>query len=103
MPTISKLFSTGVLQTTVQLDEITYGSIKVSPTGVYAAQFDETTLTAGTAERRTSTGVYQVSGSFDEYTLTPPDGLTAANASTSAYAIKPVSYTHLTLPTKRIV
>ena len=43
MPTISKLFSTGVLQTTVQLDEVTYGSIKVSPTGVYAAQFDEFT------------------------------------------------------------
>ena len=43
MPTISKLFSTGVLQTTVQLDEVTHGSIKVSPTGVYAAQFDEFT------------------------------------------------------------
>lgn len=88
MPTISKLFSTGILQTSVELDEVTYGSIKVSPTGVYAAQFDETILAAGTAERRTSTGVYQVSGSFDEHTLSPPNGLTAATASTSAYAIK---------------
>ena len=69
MPTITKLFSTGILQSSVELDEVTYGSIKVSPTGVYAAQFDETTLAAGTAERRTNTGVYQVSGYFDEYTL----------------------------------
>ena len=73
MATITKLFSTGVLNSGVELDEITHGSIKVSPTGVYAAQFDETTLTAGTAERRTSTGVYQVSGYFDEYTPIPPD------------------------------
>ncbi len=43
MPTISKLFSTGILQTSVVLDEVTYGSIKVSPTGVYAAEFDEFT------------------------------------------------------------
>ena len=32
MPTISKLFSTGILQTSVVLDEVTYGSIKLSPT-----------------------------------------------------------------------
>ena len=68
MPIITRLFSTGVLQSSVELDEVTYGSIKVSPTGVYAAQFNEVDLTAGTAERRTSTGVYQVSGFFDEYT-----------------------------------
>lgn len=68
MPTITKLFSTGVLQSSVQLDEVTYGSIKVSPTGVYAAQFNEVDLAAGIAERRTNTGVYQVSGYFDEYT-----------------------------------
>jgi len=73
MPIITRLFSTGVLQSSVELDEITYESIKVSPAGVYASEFDETTLTAGTAERRTSTGVYQVSGSFDEVTPFTPD------------------------------
>jgi hypothetical protein len=66
--TITKLFSTGILQTGVELDEITYGSIKVGPTGVYAAQFDEVSLDVGTAERRTSTGTYIVSGYFDEVT-----------------------------------
>jgi hypothetical protein len=73
MAIITRLFSTGVLQSSVEFDEVTHGSIKVSPTGVYAAEFDETTLTAGTAERRTSTGVYQVSGSFDEVTPFTPD------------------------------
>jgi hypothetical protein len=73
MPIITRLFSTGVLQSSVELDEVTYESIKVSPAGVYAAEFDETTLTAGTAERKTSTGVYQVSGSFDEVTPFTPD------------------------------
>jgi hypothetical protein len=67
--TISKLFPTGILQTGVELDEITYNSVKVGPAGVYAAQFDEISLAAGTAESRTSTGVYMVSGYFDEYTL----------------------------------
>ena len=41
MATITKLFPTGVLQTSVELDEITYTSIKVGPTGVYAAEFNE--------------------------------------------------------------
>jgi hypothetical protein len=70
MPTITKLFPTGVLQSSVELDEVTYSSVKVSPAGVYAAEFDEVNLTAGTAERRTSTGTYMVSGYFDEYTYT---------------------------------
>jgi hypothetical protein len=43
-------------------------AIRVSTTGVYASQFDEVNLAAGTAERRTSTGTYLVSGYFDEYT-----------------------------------
>lgn len=43
-------------------------AIRVSTSGVYAAQFDEVSLAAGTAERRTSTGTYMVSGYFDEYT-----------------------------------
>lgn len=71
MATITKLFPTGVLQSSVELNEVTYNNIKVGPTGVYAAQFDEVNLTAGTAERRTSTGTYMVSGYFDEYTLAP--------------------------------
>jgi hypothetical protein len=70
MPTISKLFPTGILQTSVELDEVTYESIKVSPAGVYAAEFNEVDLAAETAERRTSTGTYMVSGYFDEYTGT---------------------------------
>lgn len=39
-------------------------------------------------KRETSTGTILVNGSFDEYTLSYPDGLTEATASTSAYAIK---------------
>jgi hypothetical protein len=75
MATITKLFSNGLLQSSVEFDEITHGSIKVSPAGVYAAEFDEVNLTAGIAERRTGTGVYQVSGFFDEYTLTLNAGI----------------------------
>lgn len=72
--TITKLFPTGILQSSVAFDEVTYGSIKVGTTGVYAAQFDEVSLAAGTAERRTSTGTYMVSGYFDEYTLSSING-----------------------------
>jgi hypothetical protein len=72
MPTISRLYPTGVLETTKELDEVTYNSIKVGVDGVYAAQFDETNLDIGTAERRTSDGTYMVSGYFDEYTMVAP-------------------------------
>ena len=72
MPTISRLYPTGVLETTKELDEVTYNSIKVGVDGVYAAQFDETNLDIGTAERRTSDGTYMVSGYFDEYTMLLP-------------------------------
>jgi hypothetical protein len=68
---LTKLFRTGILQSRVELDEITYGSIKVSNTGIYAAEFDEISLSTSTAERRTSTGTYLVSGHFDEYTIAP--------------------------------
>jgi hypothetical protein len=64
--TITKLFSTGILQSSVLFDEITYSSVKISPSGIYAAQFDEINLAAGTAERKTNTGTYLVSGYFDE-------------------------------------
>jgi hypothetical protein len=69
--TVSRLLSTGVLQSNVTFDETTYNSVKVSPTGVFAAEFDEVNLSASTAERRTSTGTYQVSGYFDEVTGAP--------------------------------
>jgi hypothetical protein len=70
MPTtISKLFSTGILQTSVDLDEVTYNSVKLSPLGVFANQFDEINLDSSVAERRKSDGTYQVSGQFDEITL----------------------------------
>jgi hypothetical protein len=46
-------------------------AVRVSTTGVYATLFDEVSLSAGTAERRTSTGTYMVSGYFDEYTALP--------------------------------
>jgi hypothetical protein len=68
--TITKLFPTGILQSSVQFDEVTYSAIKVGPNGVFAAQFDEVNLAADTAERRTNTGTYLVSGYFDEYTYT---------------------------------
>jgi hypothetical protein len=58
------------LQSAVELDEITYNSVKISPAGIYSAGFDETTLT-GAAERRTSDGKYLVSGSFDEVSIAP--------------------------------
>ena len=78
--TITKLFSTGILQSAVELDEISYTSVKVGPSGVYAALFDETNLAAGTAERRTSTGTYLVSGYFDEYTLAQTSALVNGSA-----------------------
>lgn len=70
--TISKLFSTGILQSSVVLDEVSYGSIKVGTNGVFASEFDEVNLTSGPAERKTNTGTYQVKGYFDEYTLAQP-------------------------------
>jgi hypothetical protein len=68
MATITKLFSNGLLQSAVELDEITYNSIKITSTGLYASNFDETSNPT-VAERRLSDGTYQVSGFFDEYSL----------------------------------
>jgi hypothetical protein len=50
-----------------------FTGVRVSPTGVYAKEFDEVTLptvVGSPAERRTSTGTYLVSGYFDEYSMT---------------------------------
>ena len=69
MATITKLFSNGLLQSSVIFDE-TASFISISPTSVNATLFDEVTLGVDTAERRFSNGAYQVSGFFDEYTLT---------------------------------
>ena len=90
--TITKLFSTGILQSAVELDEISYTSVKVGPTGVYAALFDETNLAAGTAERRTSTGTYLVSGYFDEYTLTQSSSIVTAGLQLNLDAGNAASY-----------
>jgi len=68
--TITKLSSTGVFQSIAEFDEVSYSIVKVSIGGIYAAQFDEVSLSTSTAERRTSTGTYQVSGYFDEVTGT---------------------------------
>ena len=77
MATITKLFANGMLQSSVIFDE-TASSISISPTSVNATLFDEVTLEVATAERRFSNGTYQVSGFFDEYTLSPvtPDIVT---------------------------
>ena len=68
MATITKLFSNGLLQSAVELDEITYNSIKITSTGLYASKFDETGNPT-VAERRLNDGTYQISGFFDEYSL----------------------------------
>ena len=42
--TITKLFPSGILRSSVAFDEVAYNSVKVGPNGVYAAQFDEVSL-----------------------------------------------------------
>jgi hypothetical protein len=43
--------------------------MRFSLAGVYSGEFDEVNLDSGVAERRRADGTYQVSGYFDEYTL----------------------------------
>ena len=57
--TITKLFPTGVLQSAVEFDEISYTSVKVSPTGVYAREFDEVSLAPSILSGLTSGGAGQ--------------------------------------------
>jgi hypothetical protein len=72
MTTISKLFANGVLQTSVELDEVTYTSIKFNRNGVYSSQFDEVTINGqNVAERRTKIGRLLVAGELDEVTIKP--------------------------------
>ena len=67
--TITKLYRTGILQSSVEFDEITHSVVKISPTGVYASEFDEVTMSGEpVAERRTRDGKLLVSGEFDEVT-----------------------------------
>jgi hypothetical protein len=47
-------------------DVLSGATIRISTSSVYAAQFDEVSLSTSTAESRTSTGTYMVSGYFDE-------------------------------------
>lgn len=72
--TITKLFRTGVLQSSVEFDEITYSIVKISPTGVYASEFDELTITGQQpiAERKTRDGKWLVTGEFDEISINNP-------------------------------
>lgn len=73
MTTISKLFADGTLQTSVELDEVTYTSVKFNRDGVYASLFDEVTINGPgfPADRKTKDGKLLVSGSFDEVTIKP--------------------------------
>jgi hypothetical protein len=66
--TITKLFRTGILQSSVEFDEITYTTVKFATDGVYASEFDEVTMDGSgfPAERRTRDGKLLVSGYFDE-------------------------------------
>jgi hypothetical protein len=41
--TVTKLYPTGLFRSSVEFDEITYSSVKISTTGVYASGFDEVT------------------------------------------------------------
>jgi len=47
-----------------------FSKMQFSPIEYKSIEFDEINLDAGVAERRKSDGTYQVSGYFDEYTLT---------------------------------
>lgn len=67
---ITKLFRDGVLNSSVEFDEITYTSVKISPTGVYSSEFDEVTMQGElVAERKSRDGKLFVSGYFDEVTF----------------------------------
>jgi hypothetical protein len=64
--------------TVSNINTVTYNSLtpfyfpmmRTSSSGVYALQFDEINLDSSVAERKNSDGTYQVSGYFDDYTLT---------------------------------
>ena len=60
-----RLTKTGILQPNGILDEVTHSNVKFTKTGVYAAQFDETSNIA-VPMRFNKNGLLQVSGSFDE-------------------------------------
>jgi len=90
--TITKLFPSGILQSSVIFDEVTYNTIKISTSSVYAAQFDEISLSSGIAERRNNTGTYFVSGYFDEWTL-PSSIITLYYSSTTVVTSSITSYT----------
>jgi hypothetical protein len=73
--TITKLFRTGILQSSVEFDEITHTSVKIATDGVYASEFDEVTMDGSgfPADRKTRDGKLLVSGYFDEVDIgTPP-------------------------------
>ena len=48
MTVISRISSDGVLKTNVELDEVSFDLIKTGPAGVFAAEFDEVSLSTST-------------------------------------------------------
>ena len=82
--TLTKSWPSGMLQSSVELDEITHTSIKYGPDGVYAYEFDEVssptispTDSTPVAERKFPDGTYQVYDYFDEVTLMPAAAVTS--------------------------
>jgi hypothetical protein len=49
MTVISRISPDGVLKTNVELDEVSFTSIKTGPAGVFAAEFDEVSLSTSTS------------------------------------------------------
>jgi hypothetical protein len=49
MAVVTRISSDGVLKTTVELDEVSFTSIKTGPFGVFAAEFDEVSLSTTTS------------------------------------------------------
>ena len=49
MTVISRISPDGVLKTNVELDEVSFTSIKTGPFGVFAAEFDEVSLSTSTS------------------------------------------------------
>jgi hypothetical protein len=80
--TITKLFSTGILQSSVAFDEVTYSSVKVGPAGVYAAQFDEVTQSPIknllTYSNQMQAGGWTRSGTLADNADIAPDGTNTA-------------------------
>ena len=74
-----------------------FAGVRVSPNGLYARQFDEVSISTGTAERKTSTGTYMVGGYFNEITLSPSNitSQSTNDVSTSTSFVVPSGVTRI--------